>query len=281
MNRFAPFLLALALALPAYAAADPPAPPDIILPSVAPSPPTPPAPPGPMKLAADQVYVAQANVPAVLRIPPKSKALIKVTQLAGPVTIARTKFADGSGYETRTLTAKTIWLIEAAGVGTVEISVSKVGATDDSGDLWACLAVDNGGPAPPIPPPGPPTPPVPTDPLTVALQAAYAAETDTTKAAAVKRLASIYRIAATPDPLNPTVPPLVNDPKVLTWADLFSKVSAMSAGLLPKTAIPTVRKAIGDQETALLGGGNPTGAIDRAVAAREYLKIATALEALK
>lgn len=152
-------------------------------------------------------------------------------------------------------------------------TLSAYGALGDQvTDIVSCT-VTIATPAPPTPP-VPPNPPPPTDPFSQAVQAAYTAETDAQKASEVAALASLYKTAATTT---------VNDTTLATLGDLFQVMQTASAGLLPATAIPGVRKVIGTEITAALGttATTPLDAAMRAKAGAEFSKIATALGAVK
>lgn len=123
--------------------------------------------------------------------------------------------------------------------------------------------------APPVPPPPPPPPPpAPDSGFVSAVKTAYASETAADKAASVKALASLYRTAATTS---------VTLPSVKTYGDLFTDLKTVSVTLLPPTAIPAVRKAVGARLNASLGT-NQSAAIDRTLTAAEFLAVAAALE---
>lgn len=120
-------------------------------------------------------------------------------------------------------------------------------------------------------PPPPPGPPPPTDPFTQALAAAYAKEADPGKAQQVAFLAAVYQGAGTL--LTPN----------MTAGDLFGKLStaihAPAVGI-PKGALPSVSKVIGDDLNAVLGT-NATTAVDPAKAKAAFAKYAAALGTLK
>lgn len=132
----------------------------------APTPPTPaPVPGQAIKVSGAALYVGQADVPVL--VVPVPAHLVRVTELQGPVLI-RSVFADGTGrLETRRFEKKTVYSVEAAGKGRVELLVIPVGAKTSADIVRRTLDVDSGiGPQPPPEPPVPPgpTPPVPPEP---------------------------------------------------------------------------------------------------------------------
>jgi hypothetical protein len=144
---------------------------------------TPPAPAAVDTMALDQMLVFTCTVNCSVSMVPEG--VVTVTQESGPIKI-RGKFADGNGQtQCRTYPDKYLWIVEPVASGKVTIVVTPVGAT------IATKIPLTIGDVPPQPPPGPgPTPP--TDPLTKALQDAFAAETDTQKAAKIADLAGVY-----------------------------------------------------------------------------------------
>ncbi len=131
------------------------------------------------------------------------------------------------------------------------------------------------GAAPPDPP-RPPDPPGPgPDPvLLAALQAAYAKDADPDRTLK-PRLAALYRQASQPAFLAGAE----------SWGLLFDALAAAGLATVgpPATALPETRKAIASH----LRGTLPTVKLKpldddgRKLAAREFAKVATALEALK
>ncbi len=110
------------------------------------------------KLAADQLYVVASETPFLLIDSPPGK--VQVTREAGPIRI-RGKFLDGNGkVETRTYSAKHIAIIEAVGVGRVELIAFPEGAKTEKDVIRAQLDADGGAvPNPdeiPAPKPKPP-----------------------------------------------------------------------------------------------------------------------------
>lgn len=119
---------------------------------------TAPLPDAPYVLAGDSLYVVDCKVDCVLRAHPSR--LVKVRKLTGPHSFYA-KFSDGSGqYEDRSFSGPCIFVLTAAGTGTVEVDVIPVGAKDESEIKTATIQVDSG--QGPQPPPKPPTPPDPT-----------------------------------------------------------------------------------------------------------------------
>ena len=260
-----PFLLLLAfLPAPRPAVAGPPespAPPVVIFPTPVPAPqPAPPPAPGPTPLAADQLYLVRASVACTVVGSPDG--LLKVTAVSGPLTI-RAKFVDGKGYETRTLTEKYLWLVEAVGSGQAELIV--VAQTAGNPTTYRQL-INAGGVGPG------PSPPAPTDALTKALQAAYALDNDADRAKSLDFLKAIYLGMAA------SVPDTIATAKALhDWE--VSKVQAPGVGL-GATQVVNLRRAIA-AEMAATFGTQATAALTPAAAAAELGKIASALKAVR
>ncbi len=118
----------------------------------------------------------------------------------------------------------------------------------------------------PIPPP-PVVPPTPLDAFTQAIQTAAATDRDPVNTA---KLASLYRVAGTTT---------LNDPKIVTYGDLFDTMKAASLNLLPATAIPATRKVVGDRLNAI--GSAASSPIDKPRLAAEFKAVADALSTVK
>lgn len=135
--------------------------PAVVLPDFpAPIPSPKPNPATPQKLSKDELFVVRAEVEIIVLISPDS-GLVKITEEAGPLRI-RGLFVGGAGKtETRTFKEKFLFLLEANGVGRVEVIVI-VGKEI----IRRSLDVDNGSPTPipPGPTPVPPDPPTPVPP---------------------------------------------------------------------------------------------------------------------
>jgi hypothetical protein len=136
--------------------------PPIRLPMTPVAPVVPPAPPpAPVadvsKLAADQWYVIDSDVPVIVLASPAG--LVRVTEEAGPVRI-KGRFADGAGkVETRDYKGKHVVTVEAVATGRVEIIVVPVGAQKAADVIRRTLDVYTG-----LPPPLPDDPPKPVEP---------------------------------------------------------------------------------------------------------------------
>ncbi len=144
-------------------------------------------------------------------------------------------------------------------------------AADELSDPAVCVVVIGDAP-PPGPGPGPgPDPPPPTDPLARAVQAAYAAETESDRATSVKSLAALYRQG---------VEVL---PKVDTVGALFKTLQTAAATLKVAGKVVGVQKVIQGELRAAL----PTAASTkltpelRARAADVFGKVAKALESVR
>jgi hypothetical protein len=169
--------------------------PAIVFPEPPPSTPTPPAPPDPAavaRLTADELYVVTAEIPILLLASPQG--LVTVQEQAGPVTI-HARFVGGSGnFETKTFSAKHVFIVSAITTGRVEMLAVPTGATDARQVVRRtidCLV----GPRPP-PGPDPPRPPDPADPFVAEVRVALAKESAEDRAKAAK-LGEYYAWAAT------------------------------------------------------------------------------------
>lgn len=238
-----------------------PTPPPIILPDAPPAPPVPIPPKTPTKLASDQIYVIRAAIEC--RVVAGTEGLVKITSETGPLRI-RGRFTDGIGVETRTLTEKYLYIVEAAGTGKTDLII--IPTTGEV--LRRCLDVDNGTPVPPTPP----TPPTPADPLTVTLQAAYALDTDTDKAKSLAFLQAAYKGMAAN-----VKPGLATNADALAW--LKAVIEAPGAGLTA-TQIVSTRKAVGAELLRALGA-SPTTALDQTKFAAELGTISNALAGVR
>ena len=122
-------------------------------------------PPTPVvKLTANALYVVESDDPFFLLASPPN--LVALSEDAGPLKV-RAVFADSDGKTvTRTYKSKHLFIVEAAGVGTVELIAFPQGITDATKIVRKTLYVDNGqGPRPPPgPSPEPVPPPTPADP---------------------------------------------------------------------------------------------------------------------
>jgi len=238
----------------------PPAPPAIDLPSGPPLPPAPKPPNTPTKLLANTLYVIAADPECIILTSPSG--LVKVTAEKGPIKV-RGQFVDGIGVETRTFTRPNVYFLDAAGTGLVELLVIPAGATLPGQVIRRNLDVDDGAqPLPPAPP---------TDPLTATLQAAYALETDADKAASLGQLVGLYQKSASG---------IVNDPGIKTYGDLYDALAIARKALMADTVLVKLRSAIGAQLVKDLPT-YATTAIDRALAGKEFARVAAALGGVK
>ena len=115
----------------------------------------PPTPVAVSRLAADNLYVIDSDIPIFLKL--IQEGLVTVSEDTGPIRI-RAKFVDGAKVETRTFKGKQIFIIEAAGTGTLDLLVIPVGVTKAADVFHKKLEVDVG--LDPKPPPDPPVPKV-------------------------------------------------------------------------------------------------------------------------
>jgi len=108
--------------------------------------------------------------------------------------------------------------------------------SDASGpsDPAVCVVVV-GAPVPPTPP-TPPAPPTPTDPLAKAVQAAYDADPDPTKAKHFADYAALWRQASTQT---------VFDANIKDTESLLTVMIKARQVLMPDTALASIRKIVG------------------------------------
>lgn len=158
--RFLAAFVLVAAAVPCSWADPPPIRlPEVIVP--APMPPTPGPTPAPVtKLAADQWYVIDSDVPVIVLASPAG--LVGVRTDPGPITL-RGRFADAPGkVETRTYSGKFVVSVDALKSGRCELLIVPTGATTDADVIRRTIDVDAG--QAPQPPPGPSPGPKPTPP---------------------------------------------------------------------------------------------------------------------
>lgn len=115
-------------------------------------------------LPADTWYIIESSEPLIVLASPVG--LVTVEAETGPMKI-RGKFADGSGKsETRTLSSKFLYTVEAVAKGNVELLIVPAGATESSDVIRQTLTVMGQGPQPPPEPkPYDPDVPVPPEPV--------------------------------------------------------------------------------------------------------------------
>lgn len=112
------------------------------------------------KLDANMLYVVEWDQEFFLLASPQN--LVTMVKETGPITV-RGIFADGNGkVQTKKFKGKVVFVVEAAGVGTVELLAIPSGVTDEANIVRKTLDVDSGvGPRPPPKPPEPPVDPAP------------------------------------------------------------------------------------------------------------------------
>jgi len=111
------------------------------------------------KLASDEWYIVDSDVPVLVLASPEG--VVTVSEDSGPVKI-RGKFADGAGkVESRTYKGKSVFTVEAVQTGRVEILIVPVGGDAKSVIRRTLDVSSNVGPRPP-PDPTPDPKPTPT-----------------------------------------------------------------------------------------------------------------------
>lgn len=143
----------------------PPAEPDVVLPDAPPV--TPPAPtpqpaPAITKLSAAELYPIESKVPLLVLASPEG--IVTITEETGPIRV-RAIFAGNTRYSTRQIKGPSVYFVEAAATGRVELLIARKDGTGKV--IRRTLDVTNGpAPIPPTPDPDPtPKPPGPVDPL--------------------------------------------------------------------------------------------------------------------
>jgi hypothetical protein len=154
--------LILVILLGGIAVGAPPADTPFTFPSEPPAP-TPPAPkPGTNPLlTGDYLYVINSKVDADVSAYPDG--VVRITKETGPLRY-RGKFIDGTGVvETKTFPGPFIFIVEAAGKGTVDLVVTPFGLKSKNEIIVKRIDVSDG--TAPQPPPKPDPTPTPSDPL--------------------------------------------------------------------------------------------------------------------
>lgn len=109
---------------------------------------------GPIAVAADQLFVVTSDAPCVLIASPEGRVAITIEH--GPVKM-RGKFVGGAaGFETRTFTAKTVFVVEPTGSGSVELITVGGDLASPAVDCRTLILGD--GPKPDEPKPPAPAP---------------------------------------------------------------------------------------------------------------------------
>jgi hypothetical protein len=133
---------------------------DVRFPDLVPSVPTPPRPPPSSiaKLSAEVFYVIQADVPATVTSSPEG--LVTVVGEPGPLRVRGRFIEEPERVQTKTFTAKHLFIVEAAASGRCEVLVVVCKADGPADVLRRTIDVS----IEPRPPPVPPVPPVPPPP---------------------------------------------------------------------------------------------------------------------
>lgn len=215
MPKFLSFLLLLALGWPVFAEE-----PQIRLPmSVTPAVPT-----VITELKEDSWFVIEADVPCIVLA--SRKGFVSIVPEKGPLKL-RGKFADGDGkVETRSYTAKSLWIVEPLATGEVELLIVPSGAVDEASVVRRTLVVSGNGPRPPPKPePGPTPTPITAKTLTVVI--VEKALERTPESAAIIANLSYW------DSLKATVETVHIVPIGSSIAELYKKQVANNSGKLP------------------------------------------------
>lgn len=190
------------------------------------------------ELKEDSWFVIEADVPCIVLA--SRNGFVSIVAEKGPLKL-RGKFADGVGkVETRSYSAKSLWIIEAIAPGEVELLIVPNGAVEESAVIRRTLVVSGLGPIPPPKPepkPNPvpvidPTPiPLPTPaPVTAKVLTIVVVEKAierTPETAAVIANLSYWKS------LEPTVETVHIVPAGTPIADLYKKQVAAGGGKLP------------------------------------------------
>lgn len=224
-------------------------------------------------LGADRLYVIDSDLDGFLLVRPAG--LVVVSQDPGPLRV-RGKFADGPDKsETRTYKGKTVYVLEAAGTGTVYLDFVPAGAKGPAGVISRVLRVEAGqGPKPPPDPDPQPKPdPLVDVQLLKDVQAAYDADPAADKRASLAALAKAMDQARA----------ACGDPTLGDAGALSQRVSADTVAAVGRGKLPGVGAAIGSHLSARLPQ-QPTAPLTpevRARAAGAYQTVAATLRAVK
>lgn len=223
-----------------------------------------PSPTEPAKLSADEIYVIESRDPAFLVVSPIG--IVSVVQDVGPIRI-RGRFVGGSGKaETRTFAGPTVFTIEAAASGRVELIVVKAGAKTEADVARRIIDVLVG----PRPPPEPPTPPPdPTDPFVVALTTAWKTDLAPDKSNYRAMLKEIYTGMGNR---------VTRDPTLATSEQVWAALLAERKKFMPDDKLISVRRVIGDAMNQWMPVDKP---LDRQVVEAAFYKVADALGGLR
>ena len=186
------------------------------------------------ELKEDYWFVIEADISCLVLA--SRDGIVSVTAEKSPIRL-RGKFADGTGkVETRSYTAKNIWIIEAVTKGEVELLIIPDGAKDASAVLRRTLAVGGLGPIPPpkpSPEPPVPVPPKPTpDPTTLTAKVLTVIIVEK----AIERTPASAAVIANLgywNSLEPIVETVHIVPAGTTLADQYKKQVASAGGKLP------------------------------------------------
>jgi len=128
------------------------------------------------KLASDEWYIVDSDVPVLVLASPEG--IVTVSEDSGPVKI-RGKFADGAGkVESRTYKGKSVFTVEAVQTGRVEILIVPVGGDAKSVIRRTLDVSSNVGPRPPPDPTPDPKPTPKPAPYTGKFSMVVIEETD-------------------------------------------------------------------------------------------------------
>ena len=189
------------------------------------------------ELKEDSWFVIEADIPCIVLA--SRNGFVSIVPEKGPLRL-RGKFADGTGkVETRSYTAKSLWIVEAVAPGEVELLIVPNGAVDEAAVIRRTLVVGGKGPQPPPKPdvivdptpkpkPDPPTP-VAAKVLTIVI-VEKAIERTPQSAALIGNLAYWKS-------LEPTVETVHIVPAGTPIADRYKKQIAEGGGKLPITIL--------------------------------------------
>jgi len=167
-------------------------------------------------------------------------------------------------------------MLSAARPGRYDVLAWTARGSRPSAAAYCTVVIGDPGPTPPPVPPAPPVPPVPVppdDPFYPTLRAAWEQISDPGRTSQRNLLASLYRQAAAET---------VRDPNLKTIGDLYAVLKRATAGLLPDTALASVRQAIAAELAAklLTKADAPLDPATRETCAKQFARMALLLGAL-
>lgn len=220
-------------------------------------------------LWAAPAWAAEPAIDAPEKVKPHALARLRVTDLCERAAVVWDIYPEGKADVEQVAPGRLV-LTGPPGEYTVKVLVIEI-TPDGSPKVTTLRHKLTIGDPEPVPPPVPPVPPTPPSALRAKLQAAFAADTTPPTAAerdaARKDLAALWRKGLA----------VVNDPAVTTTGQLLDRMRQASAFLVGPTALPNVRKGVGEHLASALSADQPLTPELRARAAVLFGEVADAL----